>query len=149
MVADSLSPLGGSGGQPPLARLSTDETVARRARQFVTGVLVRCGRPELAEVAALLVSELVANVWRHTSASTCTVRVGFPEPAGQAGGREGVVFEVCDAAADAPVEFDAEPHPSGEGGRGLRIVSALADEWGVRRSATQKSVWFRLTSPDW
>jgi hypothetical protein len=37
--------------------------------------------------------------------------------------------------------------PDDEAGRGLRVVSTLAREWGTSRTAAGKSVWFELTLP--
>lgn len=119
--------------------LATDEAVARRARAFVSEAMVALGRAALGEVAALLVSELVTNVARHTDVGSCTVSLdtaGAPRPV--------VTVEVVDRAADLPVTLPSPAGERAEGGRGLRIVAALADEWGVRQSGSEKSVWFRL-----
>ncbi|OSC62724.1 hypothetical protein B5181_23960, partial [Streptomyces sp. 4F] len=37
--------------------------------------------------------------------------------------------------------------PADETGRGLRVVSTLAREWGASRTAAGKTVWFELTLP--
>jgi serine/threonine-protein kinase RsbW len=34
-----------------------------------------------------------------------------------------------------------------EGGRGLAIVSMLADRWGVEKTDTGKAIWFELDLP--
>ena len=124
------------------AVLATDETVARRARVFVTEALAELGRPELAEGAALLVSELVTNVARHTNAGSCTICLG----AHGAGSPLPVIIEVTDPADAASVVLGPPVDDRQESGRGLRIVAALADDWGVRRADGEKSVWFRLGS---
>ncbi|WP_052744596.1 ATP-binding protein [Streptomyces odonnellii] len=36
------------------------------------------------------------------------------------------------------------PEPMAEGGRGLLMVAALSDRWGVARHVIGKSVWFEL-----
>jgi hypothetical protein len=37
---------------------------------------------------------------------------------------------------------------SDENGRGLRVVSQLAQRWGTRRTPEGKAVWFELTLPE-
>jgi hypothetical protein len=37
--------------------------------------------------------------------------------------------------------------PDDEAGRGLRVVSRLAREWGTSRTGAGKTVWFELTLP--
>ena len=37
--------------------------------------------------------------------------------------------------------------PEDEFGRGLRIVTTLAREWGTSRTKAGKTVWFELTLP--
>lgn len=134
-------------GRPLHIELPTDESVARAARQFVTDAVGQLGRPDLAEVGALLVSELVSNVVRHTDAGSCRVCLGGCGGAeGETGGRaSAIVVEVADCehgdVAPGPAPGERDEH-----GRGLHIVAALADAWGVRQTATEKSVWFRLGS---
>lgn len=137
-------------GAAPLSRsvvLATDGTIARRARNFVAEALAELGRPELADVASLLVSELVTNVVRHTASGLCTVCLGQSGPSGAGGARPAVVVvEVIDTEADAPVDLEGPIDDRRESGRGLRIVATLADDWGVRRTREEKCVWFELGS---
>jgi anti-sigma regulatory factor (Ser/Thr protein kinase) len=56
-----------------------------------------------------------------------------------------LVCEVTDDDHAVPVLLSAGPDD--EGGRGMRIVSRLAREWGTSRSAQGKSVWFEQTLP--
>ncbi|SDI86128.1 Anti-sigma regulatory factor (Ser/Thr protein kinase) [Frankineae bacterium MT45] len=54
-----------------------------------------------------------------------------------------VLLRVTDGGgAQAPHIRDGATYESG--GRGLRIVDALADRWGVERSATTTTVWAEL-----
>ncbi len=80
----------------------------------------------------VMTSELVANVLTHTPAPA---RICV-ELAGRM-----VHVSVSDVVHAAPVLL--EPEPTRVGGNGMRIIDALADEWGVvfHRGAG-KDVWF-------
>lgn len=104
------------------------------ARGFVTGVLAGAGWDDRIDTAVLLASELVTNASRHGE-PPCTLSVTFL--------RDDVV-EICvqDAAPYLPSRVDRGPLV--ESGRGLVLVEALSDDWGVRALATGKQVWFQL-----
>ncbi|MEW2135292.1 ATP-binding protein [Streptomyces sp. NPDC005409] len=95
----------------------------------------RC-RAEAAEVAELLVTELVTNALVHTdrgaevSASLAATRLRV---------------EVRDYAARRPRPY-VPTADDGTHGRGLVLVQALADDWGVDALApgSGKVVWFEL-----
>lgn len=93
-------------------------------------------RQETAATAALLVSELVTNAVRHTrSLLLLGIRVA-----------DGVLLvAVTDDAPDPPV-LRASDHGA-VNGRGMQIVDALADRWGVTSSDDHKIVWFELALP--
>lgn len=108
----------------------------REARAFVRETL--CGHAS-AEAAAVCVSELVTNAITHT-------RSGGP------GGKVTVAVQPGPDGADICV-WDAgglsgptvsEPPDGAEHGRGLRIVDALAAEWGTRAAAGGRVVWCRV-----
>jgi anti-sigma regulatory factor (Ser/Thr protein kinase) len=92
--------------------------------------------------AALVVSELVGNAVAHTRS-------------GQPGGTITVAVEtsaqppeVCISVLDAGglhAPDLATNTESSEHGRGLRIVAALAAEWGSQASETGRATWCRLT----
>jgi anti-sigma regulatory factor (Ser/Thr protein kinase) len=85
-----------------------------------------------ADDAILLTDELVSNAIRHAE-TEFAVRVEVDDDA--------VRVEVTNHAPDLlPVATD----PSSSGGRGLAILSTVADEWGYVRQADNKRVWFRL-----
>ncbi|MEW2519016.1 ATP-binding protein [Actinacidiphila alni] len=95
----------------------------RRARAYLTA---RGCSADACDTAALLVSELVTNAVRHTASPTviCSVR------------RDGrlVRVEVEDhgnlgSADEGPVLRDSGTHEVS--GRGLLLVDAVCDEWGV------------------
>ncbi|MFF9091906.1 SpoIIE family protein phosphatase [Streptomyces sp. NPDC014802] len=91
----------------------------------------------LAQDIALLVSELVTNAVVHAGTDvelSCRL-----ESTGT------VVVEVTDRhPARAPRDADADTETP-EYGRGLRLVAALAESWGVTYRRTAKTVWARLT----
>ncbi|WP_435833870.1 ATP-binding protein [Streptomyces bacillaris] len=96
---------------------------AKIVRDFV-GTLLRTGaHSALAEDARLCVSEVVANVYCHTSSQLVRVEVTVD--------RDQVAVHVTD---DGPGPLPDPPErPDGEGGRGLLVVDGLATSWGKRR----------------
>jgi anti-sigma regulatory factor (Ser/Thr protein kinase) len=107
------------------------------ARAFVLGAL-----PDLAqqtrERIELMVSELTTNAVKHANS-----RFNVTVVADQ----RRVRVEVNDEGERTPVP--QHPRPTDAGGRGLMIVQALSDEWGVDVHDGDKTVWFTLsaTSP--
>lgn len=101
---------------------------------------------DVRDTALLLVSELVTNAVLHTG-SRLTVTVRFT--------RDRVHIGVADRSTLLPVlpplpsddDVAGEDLPlwlSAEGGRGLRLVAALAEDWGVAAAGDGKRVWFSL-----
>ncbi|TDF46106.1 PAS sensor protein [Streptomyces sp. WAC05374] len=108
-----------------------------RARRLVRERLAGWGLDEHAETARLLVSELVTNAVRHADgARRIEVRLVRADA---------LLCEVTDDGHTLPTLL--EPMPADEYGRGLRVVSALAGEWGVSRAGRGTSVWFELPLP--
>src|SRR4030088_1460573 len=105
----------------------------RRARLFVEKLLNRSGLTELAPTASLLTSEVVTNAVMHVG-GTIAVRVTCRPPA--------VRVEVGDSSARVPALRD--PSRASAGGRGLRLVEALASDWGTTNEGPGKVVWFEL-----
>lgn len=115
--------------------LGADAGQVARARHLLSASLDdwRIGA-DARETTLLLVSELVTNAIVH---GTPPLRlVAFPV-------QSGVRVEVHDSnPASMPALRGAQSeHP---GGRGLRIVEALADRWGSEELAEGKSVWFEV-----
>ncbi|GGO78158.1 ATP-binding protein [Nonomuraea cavernae] len=105
------------------------------ARRFVRDVALdwQAGQ-DVAEVAELLVSELVTNAITHGGAGA--VRVSVLRE------RELMVVDVHDSCPTLPClrlagRFDV-------GGRGLAIVQTLSHDWGWTVAQHGKSVWFQL-----
>ncbi|MFH8799608.1 SpoIIE family protein phosphatase [Streptomyces sp. NPDC017936] len=98
---------------------------------------------ELGEGATLVVSELVTNAVVHAGTDVDVVlRLEHPaEPEHRA-----VVVEVTDRhPSRAPRDGMPDAvYETPEYGRGLRLVAALADAWGVTYHRSAKTVWARL-----
>ncbi|MFC5887375.1 SpoIIE family protein phosphatase [Kitasatospora aburaviensis] len=110
--------------------LDADERAPARARSLVRAQLGHWGLPEETVYATeLVVSELVTNVVRYGD-PPCRLRLIHADR---------LSVEVSDGEASSPHLRHART--TDEGGRGLYIVSQLADRWGVRFAATGKTVW--------
>lgn len=103
------------------------------ARRFVRDQVRAWGVGTDEDDVALMVSELVTNVGLH--ARTEAIVTLFL--------RDGCLrVEVTDRS---PLQVEVRPHALGaEAGRGLRIVGALASDWGVRHAPIGKTVWFEV-----
>ena len=87
------------------------------------------------ETARLLVSELVANAVTHAETGV-TLQLDLSP--------ERLRVEVRDEADGEPRA--RRPRHDDPTGRGLMIVEALADRWGVEPTPPGKTVWFELGS---
>ncbi|GGZ18652.1 SpoIIE family protein phosphatase [Streptomyces poonensis] len=97
----------------------------------------------------VVVSELVTNAIVH--AGTDVELLCRLEPAGHcADAPAGIVVEVSDHHPARPVRDEGalrpydRPQGGAEYGRGLRLVSALSDAWGITYRTGVKTVWARL-----
>ncbi|WP_055563329.1 SpoIIE family protein phosphatase [Streptomyces atriruber] len=117
-------------------RLAVDPAEVGRAREMVRAQLRGWSLEGLSDIAELVVSELVTNVVRHSRSSRIDLRMV----------RSGVLAcEVEDDDQTLPTLLSAGP--GDESGRGLRVVSALAKEWGTSRTRRGKTVWCELALP--
>ncbi|MGW4870793.1 SpoIIE family protein phosphatase [Streptomyces chartreusis] len=107
-----------------------------RARAVVREQLHDWGLAHLADTAELLVSELVTNAVRHSHGRPVELRLVRGDT---------LLCEVDDDDHDLPTLLSAGPLD--DAGRGLRVVSMLAREWGTSRTSAGKTVWFELTLP--
>lgn len=110
-----------------------DASSAGGARRFVTTTLEGWGLGELAEVASLLVSELVSNALLHAG-TELDVHLR------RADGRLRV--EVHDRSPRLPERKYYST--SSVTGRGLVFVSELSQAWGFEPTDSGKVVWFEL-----
>ncbi|MEV8592910.1 SpoIIE family protein phosphatase [Streptomyces sp. NPDC052012] len=117
-------------------RLALDPAEVGRARAAVREQLHAWGLPSLADHAELMADELVTNAVRHSHARPVALRLVRADT---------LLCEVEDDDHELPTLVTARP--TDESGRGLRVVSTLAREWGASRTKTGKSVWFELTLP--
>jgi anti-sigma regulatory factor (Ser/Thr protein kinase) len=112
-------------------RLAREPRAPQRARDAVRRVLVDADASLVADQALLLTTELVSNAVKHGAGRYVAVDAVVRE--------EVVEITVADAG-DCGLRF--REHPGESGGWGLRIVDALASEWGS--SEEEHCVWFRL-----
>ncbi|MFF6985315.1 ATP-binding protein [Streptomyces sp. NPDC010273] len=108
------------------------------ARQRVRKTLADWGiTDELADAVTLLANELVTNAVTHCRVSHSRINVELTLT-----NRE-LTLEVADPDRDRlPRPHDSTPEE--EGGRGLALVAALADDWGCRQEPYTKCVWARF-----
>ncbi|MFB6640717.1 ATP-binding protein [Streptomyces chartreusis] len=116
-------------------RLTAGDHSARHIRAIVRSLLGEWEMRELTDAVELGVTELVANVVRHVPDRRCEVLV-LRQPSG-------VRVEVSDGCAQLPV-LPQELSPNSENGRGLVLLDAVADKWGVDAAGRRggKTVWF-------
>lgn len=112
---------------------------ARLARLLSIQRLAEWGVPrgsDASDAAALIVAELAANAVVHGRVPGRAFELGLLL-------RPGVLrIEVTDTRADKRPALASTPPPDAESGRGLLLVAALADRWGVEEGASpRKTVW--------
>ena len=107
---------------------------ARDARHFVGSALAPVAPDEVTELAVLLTSELVTNA---------VLYAGGPIEVEVRPGRTTVRVAVADHDERVPVP--RRPDADAISGRGLGMVEALAENWGIDlRDGVGKAVWFEL-----
>ncbi len=126
----------GASGRAQHVTLPAAPQAARIARAFTRRALITWDLMHLEEAAVLLVSELVANVVRHTQTGAALMVLRL-ECAGTC-----LRIEVEDTDPRWP-----QPRQSAglcESGFGFVLVEALAGKWGVRETHAGKAVWTEL-----
>ena len=121
-----------------LLALQPDPSSAAVARHAIAADLARREiTKDSADDVVLVASELVGNAVVHAgSRADAGLAVSWAVDS------ETVTVAVRDSSPRSPQHrATVETAPSG---RGLTIVAALAEDWGVRRSARGKQVWARI-----
>ncbi len=132
-LVDLLSAVG-SQAQVAACDLPRDLRSVREARRFLRETLAGWDLSGLEDAAQIVVSELVTNAITHAE-SSCRLQLS----------RRGAIIrvEVVDGGVGTP-----DPQPptiTGEHGRGMHIVAALAVAWGTEvLDAGGKVVWAEL-----
>ena len=120
---------------------AADAHAVGRLRRQAVKTLADWGVTERAELVALIVSELLTNALLHGRTPILSVELAIADG--------WLRIAVDDLNPDPPHPVPADT--SGEGGRGMVLVAALADAWGFRAHAGGKTVSAELdlcTSPD-
>ena len=114
------------------ARYPEEPASVAKARAFVANALSGA-TSEVRERAVLITSELATNAIIHAHSSfSVTTSVTADE----------VRVTVTDTGGEVPQP--RRPDPSETHGRGLLIMSKLADEWGIEPGQGSTTVWFTL-----
>lgn len=96
---------------------------------------------EVVDDAALVLSELLSNALKHAHAlPSGSVRAAWALRPDKL-----LAIEVTDGGGPTRPR-QASPSLTARGGRGLSIISALTDEWGVRDGTDEVTVWALLAT---
>ena len=129
-----------AGGSPAASRRFPARAASvGQARRFLLGRLPE-GRAGDADALVLMLSELATNAVCHAHTAFEVTVLVVPETCR-------VLVEVTDAGGGRPTA--QQPAADAPHGRGLHIVTTLADAWGIdeRRDGPGKTVWFSSTLP--
>ncbi|WP_338672205.1 ATP-binding protein [Streptomyces sp. SCSIO 30461] len=110
-----------------------EPSTAEIGRELVRGVLGVWHLDSLADRAALIVTELIANASRHTPCPEIRLTVGRPSATRLRVGvvdREPTRLPILSQVAD-----------DDESGRGLLLVDAVADRWGYDLHGSDRRPW--------
>jgi len=113
--------------------LRADPVAPGRARVFVRATLSEWGYESVESDVCVAVSELITNAVVHAQSATSLTLVDL---------RGGVRVTVRDEDPVAPVLNQAGETDTG--GRGMFLVDALSDNWGVEPDPPGKVVWLDI-----
>lgn len=123
------------------ARVPHHARSAAAVRRWLAGIAAGLHAAHLADLHAVA-TELICNAVRHaTPLPDGDLSVHFQMNDGT------VEFAVTDGGASTR-PFVRALNTSASDGRGLLIVTALAEQWGVRDEDGGRTVWARLTGTD-
>lgn len=114
--------------------LPATNEAAQLGRRLVRRYLAEWRAQDLIDAAKLVTSELVMNVVSHTKSAVAYLELQWHDPT--------LRISISDTSTEPPVV------PCGlcrDGGFGLRIVAALADDNGVIARSKGKTVWCTLS----
>ncbi|MFD0651268.1 ATP-binding protein [Streptomyces malaysiensis] len=120
----------------------------RAARQRMRVDLGRTGVSDsVIDDAVLILSELLSNAWRHgrpwrSGHDGATVRAAWSVDED-----DRLTVEVTDGGGPTR-PLPANPSVTARGGRGLNIITSLAEDWGVRDDIGEVTVWALLPPDD-
>lgn len=123
--------------------IEADPTEVSRARRWARSRLAGHGiaaDEPLAETVVLLISELVTNAVVHAG-GPAVLRLLLPSGATRADAGA-LRVEVADASVRAPSPQHADDEDTH--GRGLELLTRLADRWGWHREGSGKRIWCEL-----
>ncbi|MFE1962911.1 ATP-binding protein [Streptomyces sp. NPDC059479] len=130
-------------GAPVVLRWSSHPSCVGLARMELRKLLANWGLSELEDSALLVLSELLANAARHARVSPGReIETRFVPRFGA------VRIEVYDSSPRRPELRSLDPDAID--GRGLILVAALADQWGVGErddGVPGKAIWAELSVP--
>ncbi|PSL00917.1 GAF domain-containing protein [Murinocardiopsis flavida] len=115
--------------------LQPRETTPARVRRIVRSTLEAWDLSEVSDITELLATELVTNAVRH---ATKPIQFRMLRT-------DALLCEVTDDDHRRPVLRHAAD--TDEGGRGLQLVSRLAERWGSSGTPSGKVVWFEQHLP--
>jgi anti-sigma regulatory factor (Ser/Thr protein kinase) len=133
---DTMTPIHPIVQRPCRVSLTAGPAAAAEARSHVRAAIHAWHVPIDPHVAVLLTSELVTNAIKHKADDNDTVLLIITWADDQ------MRVEVHDASRFEPLLVDAPP--DAETGRGLMLVDSLSTEWGFRKTAAGKAVYFTL-----
>ncbi|MFI0938167.1 ATP-binding protein [Streptomyces sp. NPDC021020] len=114
-----------------------DLRAVAESRRRLRDHLRQWGVPALADTAELLATEIVTNALQHTGGGAVLTATLSPGPARK------LRVEVHDSLGRRP-PGGSRPSDDATSGRGLLLVEALADTWGVQARGAGKVVWFEI-----
>ncbi|MDQ0777326.1 serine phosphatase RsbU (regulator of sigma subunit) [Streptomyces aurantiacus] len=131
------------GTAPGVAPTAAPGTASGATSDAVAGAVSAATPTATAETATEVATETATEVASETASEVASeIRRATPHRAGASA----LVIEVSDHHPERAVRDDGaeRPHDAVEYGRGLRLVSALSDAWGITYRTGTKTVWARL-----
>jgi anti-sigma regulatory factor (Ser/Thr protein kinase) len=128
--------------------IAAHPTAPACARGHVRAVAHEWGLPGVADIAKLLVSELVTNAVRASDRLRIRADLAIVPVIGLwvVSDRISLVIHVWDGNDEMPVLRNSGPDD--DSGRGLMLVDTLSKKWGAYRNEVGKTVWARITRED-